>query len=320
MVSLANQYTDNSNFANVSNPIFGRPRVVQSRTRQSHSRDDAPTGEVEVNIANQYADTSEFRNSNPLKQVNESPRPLQNPLRKDNQFVPFNERTKVQSRTRQSHSRDDAPTGEVEVNIANQYADTSEFRNSNPLKQVNESPRPLQNPLRKDNQFVPFNERTKVQGSTPIGGKRLHDKHKYNSRKKRKNKQKSHKKKYNVKYMSKRHPRRRHSRKRHCSNRQRGGVFGAAQYNETLYGSNAEQQQQHLLNGSLYPSAQGIQTAHTYQGGLRRSGLRRKRGGSLGFIGANVVPATLFATNMIYGNSIKSQRYKKMNNRTYRRR
>jgi hypothetical protein len=161
----------------------------------------------------------------------------------------------------------------------------------------------------------------------------MYNKHKYNSRKKRKNKQKSHKKKYNVKYMSKRHPRRRHSRKRHCSNKQRGGVFGAAQYNETLYGSNADQQQQHLLNGSLYPSAQGIQTAQTYQGGSRRGGsrirgglrrrgsIKKRRGGSLGFIGANVVvPGALFAGNMIYGNSVKSQLYKRRNNRTYRHR
>jgi hypothetical protein len=160
------------------------------------------------------------------------------------------------------------------------------------------------------------------------GGKRMYNKHKYNSRKKRKNKQKSHKKKYNVKYMSKRHSRRRHSRKRRCLNKQSGGIFGAAQYNETLYGSNAEQQQQHLLNGSLYPSAQGIQTAQTYQGGSRiRGGLRRgggskkRRGGSLGFIGANVVvPGALFAGNMIYGNSVKSQLYKRRNNRTYRHR
>ena len=149
----------------------------------------------------------------------------------------------------------------------------------------------------------------------------MYNKHKYNSRKKRKNKQKSHKKKYNVKYMSKRHSRRRHSRKRRCSNKQSGGIFGAAQYNETLYGSNAEQQQQHLLNGSLYPSAQGIQTAQTYQGGSKRIGGSRKKGGSLGFIGANVVvPGALFAGNMIYGNSVKSQLYKRRNNRTYRHR
>ena len=128
--------------------------------------------------------------------------------------------------------------------------------------------------------------------------------------------------------MSKRHSRRRHSRKRRCSNKQRGGVFGAAQYNETLFGSNANEQNQHLLNGALYPSAQGIQTAQTYQGGSkgrggskRRSGSKKRRGGSLGFIGANVVvPGALFAGNMIYGNSVKSQLYKRRNNRTYRHR
>ena len=152
--------------------------------------------------------------------------------------------------------------------------------------------------------------------------------HKYNSRKKRKNKQKSHKKKYNVKYMSKIHSRRRHSRKMRCSNKQSGGIFGAAQYNETLFGSNANEQNQHLLNGALYPSAQGIQTAQTYQGGSRRirrrrriGGSKKRRGGSLGFIGANVVvPGALFAGNMIYGNSVKSQLYKRRNNRTYRHR
>ena len=119
----------------------------------------------------------------------------------------------------------------------------------------------------------------------------------------------------NNKYMSKKHSRIRHSRKR-----QRGGIFGAAQYNETLFGSNANEQNQHLLNGALYPSAQGIQTAQTYQGGSKRI-VRRKRGGSLGFIGANVVvPGALFASNMIYGNSIKSQRYKRRNNKTHRHR
>ena len=318
MVSLANQYTDNSNFANVSNPIFGRPRVVQSRTRQSQSRDDAPKDEVEVNLANQYTDKSEFSNRNPLK-----PNELRETVAKESSPETVNVKDFPYGRSINALSK---KTSQITPKF--KRSNKEQANEEDASNEVNESPRPLQmystngkpNPLGKGTQFTPFNNRTKVQDITTIGGKRLHDKHKYNSRKKRKNKQKSHKKKYNVKYMSKRHPRRRHSRKRHCSNKQRGGVFGAAQYNETLYGSNAEQQQQHLLNGSLYPSAQGIQTAHTYQGGLRRSGLRRKRGGSLGFIGANVVPATLFATNMIYGNSIKSQRYKKMNNRTYRRR
>jgi hypothetical protein len=179
------------------------------------------------------------------------------------------------------------------------------------------------NNLNKDKR--PDLTKKRIKESTINGGKRMYNKHKYNSRKKRKNKQKSHKKKYNVKYMSKRHSRRRHSRKMRCLNKQSGGIFGAAQYNETLFGSNANEQNQHLLNGALYPSAQGIQTAQTYQGGSRRRrrriGSSRKKGGSLGFIGANVVvPGALFAGNMIYGNSVKSQLYKRRNNRTYRHR
>jgi hypothetical protein len=141
------------------------------------------------------------------------------------------------------------------------------------------------------------------QETTTGGLRKKHFKRKTYKHKNHKNK--THKKKYNNKYMSKKHLRRRHSRKR-----QRGGIFGAAQYNETLFGSNANEQNQHLLNGALYPSAQGIQIAQTYQGGSKR-----RRGGSLGFIGANVVPATLFASNMIYGNSINSKRYKRTNNK-----
>jgi len=136
--------------------------------------------------------------------------------------------------------------------------------------------------------------------------------HKYNSRKKRKNKQKSHKKKYNVKYMTKRHSRKRsrHSKRRI---RQRGGVFGAAQYNANLYGSNIEQQENHLLNGALYPNSEGISFATAQQGGSRR-----KRGGSLGFVGANIAPATLFATNMFYGKNRRQKTKRRKSNRRRR--
>ena len=125
------------------------------------------------------------------------------------------------------------------------------------------------------------------------------------SRKKRKNKQKSHKKKYNVKYMSKRHLRKsRRSRRR----KQRGGQFDAAQYVSNLYGNNITEQDSHLVNGALQPSPSGIMTANTYQGGARKSRKRcSRKGGSLGFVEANIVPATLFATTMLYGRNNKSK-------------
>ena len=132
------------------------------------------------------------------------------------------------------------------------------------------------------------------------------------SRKKIKNKQKSHKKKYNVKYMTKRHSRKRsrHSKRRI---RQRGGVFDAAQYNANLYGSNIAQQENHLLNGALYPNSEGISFATAQQGGTRR-----KRGGSLGFVGANIAPATLFATNMFYGKNRRQKTKRRKSNRRRR--
>jgi hypothetical protein len=144
------------------------------------------------------------------------------------------------------------------------------------------------------------------------------------SRKKRKNKQKSHKKKYNVKYMSKRHLRKsRRSRRR----KQRGGQFDAAQYVSNLYGNNITEQESHLVNGALQPSPSGIMTADTYQGGSHRScshrGCSRKgcsrKGGSLGFVEANIVPATLFATSMLYGRNKKSRNHIKTKRRKTRR-
>ena len=133
------------------------------------------------------------------------------------------------------------------------------------------------------------------------------------SRKKIKNKPKSYKKKYNVKYMSKRHIKRsRHSKRRH---KQRGGLFDAAQYVGGLFGNNITAQEAHLVNGALQPTPSGIVDAETYQGGSKR-----RRGGSLGFVGANVAPATLFATNLFYGKNKKSRNNKKTKRRkTYRR-
>jgi hypothetical protein len=133
---------------------------------------------------------------------------------------------------------------------------------------------------------------------------------KTNKRKKINKINKTNKIKYNVKYMTKRHSRKtRHSKRRI---RQRGGVFGAAQYNTTLYGSNVNQQEQHLLNGALYPNSEGIAFATAQQGGTR------KRGGSLGFVGANIAPATLFATNMFYGKNRRQKTKRRKSNRRRR--
>ena len=117
--------------------------------------------------------------------------------------------------------------------------------------------------------------------------------------------------KYNVKYMSKRHSRKMRNSKRRI--RQRGGVFGAAQYNANLYGSNITQQEHHLVNGALYPDKEGISFATAQQGGTRR-----KRGGSLGFVGANIAPATLFATNMFYGKNRRQKTKRRKSNRRRR--
>jgi hypothetical protein len=110
-------------------------------------------------------------------------------------------------------------------------------------------------------------------------------------KKKRQLKNKTYKKKYNVKYMGKRHSRK--------SRKQRGGQFDAQQYNRHLFGNNISEQETHLVNGSLSPNQEGVNTANTYQGG------------SLGFVGANVAPATLFATNFLYGKHVKSRKQRK---------
>jgi hypothetical protein len=109
-------------------------------------------------------------------------------------------------------------------------------------------------------------------------------------KRRRRNKNKTNKKKYNAKYMSKRKSRR-SSRSRRS--RQRGGLFGASQYNAALYGNNIQQQQGNIVNGALMPNAHGMLVAKDYQGGAR--------GGDLGFIGANMTPAALFATTMAFG-------------------
>ena len=88
----------------------------------------------------------------------------------------------------------------------------------------------------------------------------------------------------------------RHSRK---SRKQRGGQFDAQQYNRYLFGNNISEQETHLVNGTLSPTQEGVNTANTYQGG------------SLGFVGANVAPATLFATNFLYGKHVKSKKQRK---------
>jgi hypothetical protein len=131
-------------------------------------------------------------------------------------------------------------------------------------------------------------------------------------KKKRRNKHKTYKKKYNVKYMSKRHLRKsRHSKRRY---KQRGGQFDASQYVGSLFGNNAAEQEAHLVAGALQPTPAGVLDAQTFQGGSRR-------GGSLGFVGANVAPATLFATNMFYGKNKKSRNHRKTKRRkTHRRR
>jgi len=104
-------------------------------------------------------------------------------------------------------------------------------------------------------------------------------------------KNKTNKKKYNAKYMSKRKSRR-SSRSRRS--RQRGGLFGASQYNTALYGKNIQQQEGNIVNGALLPNAHGMTVAKEYQGGARG-------GGHLGFIGANITPAALFAATMAFG-------------------
>jgi hypothetical protein len=114
--------------------------------------------------------------------------------------------------------------------------------------------------------------------------------------------------------MSKRHIKRsRHSKRR---NKQRGGLFDAAQYVSGLYGPNITAQEAHLVNGALQPSPSGIMDAETFQGGSRR----KSSGGSLGFVGANVAPATLFATSLFYGKNKKSKHNRKTKKRKTHRR